>query len=99
MDDLKPIDYKILWELIKNSRRSDRQLARVLHISQPTVTRRRALLEKKLIDGYTAIPKWKNIGYEIFAITFTKIKADIASEEKYEGTRKKGLHLNWSSRS
>jgi DNA-binding Lrp family transcriptional regulator len=91
MDDLKPIDYKILWELIKNSRRSDRELARVLHISQPTVTRRRALLEKKLIDGYTAIPKWKNIGYEIFAITFTKIKADIASEEKYEGTRKKGL--------
>jgi DNA-binding Lrp family transcriptional regulator len=91
MENLKPIDYKILWELMKNSRRSDRELARVLHISQPTVTRRRALLERELIEGYTAIPKWENLGYEIFAITFVKIRADIASKEKYDATRKKGL--------
>ncbi len=90
MENLKSIDYKILWELVKNSRRSDRELAKILGISQPTVSRRRTILEKTLIDGYTAIPKWENLGYEILAMTFVKIKAEIASKEKYETTRKKG---------
>ena len=89
--NLKAIDYKILCELIKNSRRSDRELAKVLHVSQPTVTRRRALVEKELIDGYTAIPRWEKLGYELFAITFVKIRSVIASKEKYNETRKKGL--------
>jgi DNA-binding Lrp family transcriptional regulator len=90
MENLKSIDYKILWELVKNSRRSDRELAKILGISQPTESRRRTILEKTLIDGYTAIPKWENLGYEILVMTFVKIKAEIASKEKYETTRKKG---------
>jgi DNA-binding Lrp family transcriptional regulator len=72
MDELKSIDYKIVRELLKNSRRSDRELAKVLGISQPTVTRRRANIEKNFIDGYTAIPKWEKIGLEIVAFTFVK---------------------------
>jgi len=91
MVELKPSDYKLLLELMKDSKRSDRQLAKVLGISQPTVTRKRGFLEKELIDGYTAIPKWDKLGYEIFAITLVKIKPAIASREKYEATRKKGL--------
>lgn len=91
MKELKSSDYRLLSELIRNSRRSDRELARVLHVSQPTVTRRRALLEKELIESYTAIPKWEKLGYELFAITFVKIKAVIASKEKYSETREKGL--------
>jgi len=90
MTSLKSLDYKLLFELMKNARRSDRQLARVLSMSQPTVTRRRSFLEKELIDGYTAIPKWEKLGYEMLVITFVKIKANIASREKYEATRKKG---------
>ena len=91
MKEIKSLDYKLLSELIRNSRRSDRELAKVLHVSQPTVTRRRALVEKELIDGYTAVPRWEKLGYELFAITFVKIKAVIASKEKYSDTRKKGL--------
>jgi len=91
MKELKSSDYRLLSELIRNSRRSDRELAKVLHVSQPTVTRRRAILEKELIESYTAIPKWEKLGYELFAITFVKIKAVIASKEKYSETRKKGL--------
>jgi DNA-binding Lrp family transcriptional regulator len=90
MENLKSIDYKILWELVKNSRRSDRELAKILGISQPTVSRRRTILEKTLIDGYTAILKWEKLGYEVLVMTFVKIKAEIASKEKYETTRKKG---------
>ena len=74
MKELKPIDYKILFELMKDSHRSDRQLAKALGVSQPTVTRRRAMLEENYIEGYTVIPKFGEIGFEIAAVTFLKSK-------------------------
>jgi len=91
MKELKPLDYELLFELMKNSRRSDRTLAKVLKSSQPTITRKRAKLEKELIEGYTAIPKWKELGYEIFAVTLIKSKTVLATKEKYEIVRKKGI--------
>ncbi|MDD3792311.1 MAG: Lrp/AsnC family transcriptional regulator [Candidatus Bathyarchaeota archaeon] len=74
MKELKPIDYKILFELMKDSHRSDRQLAKALGVSQPTVTRRRAMLEENYIEGYTVIPKFGQIGFELLAITFLNSK-------------------------
>jgi DNA-binding Lrp family transcriptional regulator len=61
MRKLKPEDYRILFELMKNARISDRQLAKMLGISQPTVSRKRAFLEKELFDGYTVFPKWEKL--------------------------------------
>jgi DNA-binding Lrp family transcriptional regulator len=87
---LKSSYYSLLSELIKDPKRSDRQLAKILGMSQPTVTRKRDFLEKEFIDGYTTIPKWEKLGYEIFAITLVKIKPTIASKEEYETTREKG---------
>jgi DNA-binding Lrp family transcriptional regulator len=81
LDKLKTIDYKLLWELLKNSRRSDRQLAKALGTSQPTITRRRANLEKNFIEGYTAIPKWDRIGFELVAFSFVKHKIKYAKPE------------------
>jgi DNA-binding Lrp family transcriptional regulator len=72
MEKLKSIDYKILFALMKNSKISDRQLAKEIGVSQPTVTRRRARLEKEVIDAYTAIPKWAELGFEIMALTFIR---------------------------
>ena len=43
---LKKIDYRILAELMKNSRLSDRELAKRMRVSQPTVSRIRTQLEK-----------------------------------------------------
>ena len=74
MKDLKAIDYKLLFELMKNSHRSDRQLAKALGVSQPTITRRRSMLEKNYIDGYTVIPKFGKIGFELASFTFLKSK-------------------------
>lgn len=91
MEKLKGIDYKILFALMKNSKISDRQLARQIGVSQPTVTRRRARLEKEAIDGYTAIPKWKTLGYEMLVITLVKTKHIYQSKENYETTRSKGI--------
>lgn len=84
MEKLKTIDYALLWELMKNSRRSDRQLAKSLGTSQPTVTRKRAILEKSFIEGYTAIPKWEKIGLELVAFTFVKHKIKYAKPEVRE---------------
>jgi len=84
MKQLKPIDYKLLFELMKDSKRSDRQLAKVLHVSQPTITRRRAMLEKGFIDGYTAIPKWEKVGYELIVFTFVKHKIKYANPKVQE---------------
>jgi DNA-binding Lrp family transcriptional regulator len=41
MGELGPADYELLRELMKDSRRTDRQLAKAARASQPTVTRRR----------------------------------------------------------
>ena len=82
MKELKPIDYKILFELMKDSHRSDRQLAKSLGVSQPTVTRRRAMLEENFIEGYTVIPKFGQIGFEIAAFTFLKSKLKFKTGEK-----------------
>jgi len=89
MDKLKSIDYKLLSELLKNSRRSDRELAKALGTSQPTVTRRRANIEKNFIDGYTAIPKWEKIGFEIVAFTFVRHKIRYAKPEVREAAFRK----------
>jgi DNA-binding Lrp family transcriptional regulator len=89
MSELKSIDYKLLWELLKNSRRSDRELAKALGTSQPTVTRRRASIEKNFIDGYTAIPKWEKIGFGIVVFTFVKTRIKYVKSEQREAAMKK----------
>ncbi len=72
MEKLKSVDYKILAALMKNAKISDRQLAKEIGVSQPTVTRRRAKLETETLDGYTAVPNWAVMGFEILAITVFK---------------------------
>jgi DNA-binding Lrp family transcriptional regulator len=88
MKELKPIDYKLLFELMKDSHRSDRQLAKALGVSQPTVTRRRTMLEANLIEGYTITPTFGKIGFELTAFTFTKSKQHKLGKEKDEALKK-----------
>jgi DNA-binding Lrp family transcriptional regulator len=65
---------QLLQELVKNSKRSDRDLAKLLNVSQPTLTRMRKRLEKdNFILDYTAIPNMTKLGYEIIAFTFFDI--------------------------
>jgi DNA-binding Lrp family transcriptional regulator len=87
MKGLRPIDYKILFELIKNSRLSDRKLSEILHVSQPTITRRRALIEKERLIEYTATPDLNKLGFEILAFTFARWKYDKYAEERVHETK------------
>jgi DNA-binding Lrp family transcriptional regulator len=65
---------QLLQELVKNSKRSDRDLAKLLDVSQPTLTRMRRRLENdNYILDYTAIPNLTKLGYEIAAFTFFNV--------------------------
>jgi len=90
MYQLKDIDYKILFELMKNSYVSDRKLAMKLGSSQPTITRKRRKLEKEVIDSYTIVPKWTKLGYNLLVFTF--VKSPICnSKETYPNCEKEGM--------
>jgi DNA-binding Lrp family transcriptional regulator len=74
---------KLLAELLKNSKKSDRELAKVLGVSQPTVSRTRDKLRKEgLIREYTIVPDFAKLGYEIMAITIAKAKATLSPSEQ-----------------
>jgi Lrp/AsnC family leucine-responsive transcriptional regulator len=67
---LKEKQMDVLAELIKNARRSDREIGRATRLSQPTVTRIRRNLEKMgLVKEYTVIPDFSKMGYELEAFT------------------------------
>ena len=79
---MRDIELKVLSELIKNSRRSDRELAKAMGSSQPTVTRARRRLEKEgYIREYTMIPDFSKLGYKIMALTFVKLGKGLNPEE------------------
>jgi DNA-binding Lrp family transcriptional regulator len=68
---MKDVELRLISELMKNSRRSDRELAKAVGVSQPTVSRIIKKLEKeRKIKEYTAIPDFKQLGYNLMAVTF-----------------------------
>jgi DNA-binding Lrp family transcriptional regulator len=80
---VKELELKMLSELVKNSRRSDRELAKAIGTSQPTATRLRIKLEKEgYVREYTAIPNFSKIGYSILAITFVKLDLKLSQTKK-----------------
>ncbi|MEA2089892.1 MAG: Lrp/AsnC family transcriptional regulator, partial [Thermoproteota archaeon] len=61
---------QLLYELMKDSRRSDRSLAKALKVSQPTITRMRKRLEdQEYIQEYTVVPDLAKLGFEIVVVT------------------------------
>ena len=89
----KTKNMKLLHELLRDASRSDRELAKKIGVSQPTVSRtKRSLVEKGLIEGFTIIPNFYEIGYELMAVTFVKIKTNLASADE----RQKG-HITTSN--
>ena len=67
----------LLSELTKNSRRSDRDLAKILGLSQPSVSRLRKILEKEAILQYTAIPDFSYLGFDLMVFTLYRMKESL----------------------
>jgi DNA-binding Lrp family transcriptional regulator len=73
---LKDIEGRLIAELMKNSRRSDRELAKVLGVSQPTISRTIKKLELEgMIKEYTIIPDFKRLGFQLMSVNFVRYKA------------------------
>jgi DNA-binding Lrp family transcriptional regulator len=71
---LKDLELKLICELIRNSRKSDRELAKSIGVSQPTVSRIRTNLEKEGVIKYTGTVNLRKLGFEIIAIAFANWK-------------------------
>ncbi len=79
---LKSIELKVLSELMKNSRRSDRELSKAIGVSQPTVSRTINRLEKEgIVREFTAIPDLPRLGYKILTMTFVTLNHTLSQEE------------------
>jgi len=79
---MKDLERRLVSELMKNCRRSDRQLAKVLGVSQPTVSRNLQKLEKEgIIKEYTVVPDFMKLGYTLLAVTFVKLKKYLSKDE------------------
>ncbi len=76
---------QVFAELLKDARQSDREIARKLKMSQPSVSRIRQKLEKTgLIKRYAALPDISKCGLNLFAITFFEWKDHTKKEELNE---------------
>ena len=81
--DLRDVELKLVSELMKNSRRSDRELAKAVGVSQPTIGRIIARLEKNgIIEQYTMIPNFSKLGFKLLVMTFVKRRKDTTPEEQ-----------------
>jgi DNA-binding Lrp family transcriptional regulator len=85
---MKDVELRLISELMKNSCRSDRQLAKALGVSQPTVSRTKARLEKEgYVSEYTIIPNFNKIGYHLFALIFFSLKQGVRTSEMEEAIK------------
>ena len=79
---LTELELKLVSELLRNSRRSDRALAKSIGVSQTTIGRLVKKLEREgFIKQYTAIPDFSRLGYELLALTFLKLKGPLVRDE------------------
>ena len=73
---------RLISELMKNSRRSDRELAKALKISQPTVTRVRNRLEEEgYLREYTVIPDFRKLEFQLASFILIKMNKTLSPEE------------------
>jgi DNA-binding Lrp family transcriptional regulator len=79
------VEWKLIAELMKDSRKSDRALSKKVNVSQPTVSRIRHKLEKEgYIKQYTITPDFRKLGYTVAAITFVRYKGGLHTKQADE---------------
>lgn len=74
---------RLIIELLKNSKKSDRELAKILGGSQATISRmRHTLVKEGIIQEFTVIPNFAKLGYEIMAFTLARAKVNLSPSEQ-----------------
>ena len=89
MKAVKDTDLNLIVELMRNSRRSDRDLAKAIGVSQPTVSRMIKKLEKEgVIREYTMIPDFSKLGFELMSFITTKENELLREDETVQAWMK-----------
>ena len=92
---MKENELRLICELMKDSRRSDRELAKAVGVSQPTISRMMNKLEKEgIIREYTIVPDFSKLGFGIMSVEFIRLKEPIP-EEKLEKIREQVRQTLW----
>jgi len=87
----KKTEFNIICELVKDARRSDREIAKAIGVSQPTASRTIKKIENQgLIREYTIIPELRKMGYELLVFTYLSFAEDRSElfEKAREWTKK-----------
>jgi DNA-binding Lrp family transcriptional regulator len=85
---MKDIELKLISELMRNSRRTDKDLAKAIGVSTQAAYKTRKKLEKEgYFSEYTAIPNFSKAGYHLFALTFTSFKKDLSGKDREEARK------------
>lgn len=71
---MKDTERKLICELMRNCKKSDRELAKLVGVSEPTVSRIRTKLEREGVIRYPGTADLKKLGFEIIALTFGNLK-------------------------
>jgi len=79
---MKNREKELLFQLLRNSKLSDREIAKKLKTSQSTITRTRHKLENKFVQSYTIVPNLARLGIKLIAFTFGSCSTP--SDEKLE---------------
>ncbi|WP_433678003.1 Lrp/AsnC family transcriptional regulator [Nocardia sp. CA-119907] len=79
--ELDAIDERIVWELTRDARTSNRQLSEILGIAQSTCLMRiRNLHQRGVIKSYHAHPDWAALGLPLQAMVSVRLKAQARHE-------------------
>ena len=85
---LRELEFKVLSEFMKNSRLSDREVAKKVGCSPPTVTRIRGKLERDgVIKEYTVIPDFNRLGLGLMALTFSRFASSLNEKKRKEAKK------------
>jgi DNA-binding Lrp family transcriptional regulator len=72
----------VLFGLVRDARRSDRELSRVLGTTTSSVTRRRRELELEgVIRDYTIVADFRKLGFEVEAFSFVSTVGSVKPEQ------------------
>jgi len=70
---MKNREKQLLFQLLRDSKLSDREIAKKLKTSQSTITRNRHKLERKYIKSYTIIPNLSKLDIKLIAFNFANL--------------------------
>lgn len=84
---MNSIEVRVFCELLRDSGRSDREIARLLGVSQPTVTRlRHKMVREGWVRQFTVVPDFGKLGFQILAFSFFRSRLNRESSGNSGGS-------------